>query len=153
KQQYKLAAVRHRFRRNAYEFNQMQRVQSFLPTFLINFHKVESEADFHAYLSRLAALRRGFGPLLERARRNAEDGYRMPRFACEGVLAEARAVVSGAPFDEGPGSALWADLQAKADGLAKAGTIDAARAETLKSQAREALLAHVAPAYRELIAW
>lgn len=153
KQQYELAAVRHRFRRNAYVFNQMQGVQSFLPTFLINFHKVESEADFQAYLSRLAALRKGFGTLLERARRNAEDGYRMPRFAYEGVLAEARAVVSGAPFDEGPDSALWADLQAKADGLAKAGTIDAARAETLKSQAREALLTHVAPAYRELIAW
>ena len=31
----------------------MAGLQSFLPTFLIGFHKVESEADYVAYVSRI----------------------------------------------------------------------------------------------------
>jgi len=151
--QYEVARDAAQYRDNAYVFNQMQGPQSFLPTFLINFHKVDSEADYQAYLKRISALERAFGQMLVRAGRNADSGYRMPKFAYEGVLAEARKVVSGAPFGEGPDSALWADLQAKADALQKDGKIDAARAAELKSLAREALLAHVQPAYAKLIAW
>jgi uncharacterized protein (DUF885 family) len=153
KLQYENAAASDRFRRNGYVFNQMQGAQSFVPTFLINFHKVETEADYRAYLARLAQARRAMGQLLELARRNAGEGYRMPRFAYDGVLTEARAVVTGAPFGEGPDSALWADLQAKADGLVKSGKIDAGRAAALKGEARQALLANIKPAYDELIAW
>src|SRR5690606_29541759 len=120
---------------NVYVFNQMQGAQSFLPTFLINFHKVANEADYRAYIARLVEARRAMGQMLELARRNAGDGYRMPRFAYDGVLAEARAVVTGAPFGEGADSALWADLQAKADGLVKSSAIDEARAAALKDEA------------------
>ncbi len=153
KLQYENAAAANRFRRNVYVFNQMQGAQSFLPTFLINFHKVETEADYQAYLARLAEARRAMGQMLELARRNAADGYRMPRFAYDGVLTEARAVIAGAPFADGADSPLWADLQAKADGLVKSGAIDAARATALKDEARKALLANIKPAYDELIAW
>ena len=153
KLQYENAAADNRFRRNAYVFNQMQGAQSFLPTFLINFHKVESEADYQAYISRLKEARRAMGQLVETARRNAGEGYRLPRFGYDGVLAEARAVIAGAPFGEGPDSPLWVDLQGKADSLAKAGRIDAARAGALKAQARQALLDNIQPAYAELIAW
>jgi uncharacterized protein (DUF885 family) len=131
----------------------MQGAQSFLPTFLINFHRVDTEADYLAYLSRIAAAPRAMDQLLSRAKENAEAGYRMPKFSYEGVLAESRKVVSGAPFDDGADSALWADLQAEADALVEAGKIDAARGEALKAQAREALVAHVQPAYAKLIAW
>ena len=153
KLQYENAAAANTYRRNVYVFNQMQGAQSFLPTFLINFHKVDTEADYQAYIARLSELQRAMGQMLELARRNAGDGYRMPRFAYEGVLREARAVIAGAPFGEGKDAALWADLQAKADGLVEAGTIDAARAAELKAQARQALLDTVQPAYRDLIAW
>lgn len=153
KLQYENAAAANRFRRNVYVFNQMQGAQSFLPTFLINFHKVDSEADYLAYLARLKEARRAMGQMMALARRNADEGYRMPRFAYDGVLVEARAVITGAPFGEGDDSALWADLQAKADGLVKAGAIDASRATALKAQAREALLANVQPAYAELVSW
>src|SRR5690606_17541712 len=153
KLQYENAAESNRYRRNVYVFNQMQGAQSFLPTFLINFHKVETEADYLAYLSRLREARRAMSQMLELARRNADDGYRMPGFAYDGVLKEARAVVTGAPFDQGKDSALWADLQAKADALVKSGAIDEARATALKAQARQALLDNIQPGYRELIAW
>ena len=153
KLQYENARDAMRFRDNVYVFNQMQGAQSFLPTFLINFHRVDEESDYLAYLSRIEAVPRAFDQMLERAKRNAGAGYRMPRFAYDGVLDEARKVVSGAPFGEGPDSALWADLQSKADALAKAGRIDDARAAELKSMARASLLAHVQPAYADLIAW
>ncbi|MGY1520142.1 DUF885 domain-containing protein [Luteimonas sp. A482] len=153
KLQYENAAAANQYRRNVYVFNQMQGAQSFLPTFLINFHKVETEADYLAYLARLQEARRAMTQMLELARRNAGDGYRMPRFAYDGVLREARAVITGAPFDEGKDSALWADLQAKAASLVKAGAIDAARATALQAQARQALLDNIQPGYRELIAW
>lgn len=153
KRQYELERDGRAFRDNGYVFNQMQGLQSQLPTLLIAFHQVDTEADYLAYLSRVAELPRVMDQLLARAGENAAAGYRMPRFAYEGVLAEARKVVSGAPFDAGEDSALWADLQVEADKLATAGTIDAARAAALKAQARDALLAHVAPAYGDLIAW
>src|SRR5690606_7818269 len=53
KLQYENAAAANAYRRNVYVFNQMQGAQSFLPTFLINFHKVDTEADYQAYIARL----------------------------------------------------------------------------------------------------
>ena len=153
KLQYENARADAAFRANRYVFNQMQGPQSFLPTFLISFHRVDTEADYLAYLSRVEAVPRAMGQLLDRARANVAAGYQMPRFTYEGVLDEARKVVTGAPFDEGDDSALWADLQQEADTLARNGVIDAARAVALKAMAREALLANVQPAYRSLIAW
>src|SRR5690606_32213992 len=67
KLQYDNAAASSAFRRNVYVFNQMQGAQSFLPTFLINFHKVATEADYLAYLSRLKEARRAMGQMLELA--------------------------------------------------------------------------------------
>src|SRR5690606_2330104 len=91
--QYENARDAMRFRDNVYVFNQMQGAQSLLPTFLINFHRVDEESDYLAYLARIEAVPRAFGQMLERAKRNAEAGYRMPRFAYDGVLDEARKVV------------------------------------------------------------
>ena len=88
---------------------------------LINFHKVESEADFRPTCRAWRRCAR-FRTLLERARRNAEDGTcrASPTRACYA----ARAVVSGRR------STGWTRPVGRpagqAGGLAKAGTIDAA---------------------------
>ena len=153
KLQYENARDAAQVRDHVYVFNQMQGPQSTLPTLLINFHKVDDESDYLAYLSRLRAIRPRFEDMVARAKRNADAGYRMPRFAYEGVLRESGKLVSGAPFGDGPDSALWADLQAKADALAKKGAIDGKRAAELKAEAREALLTSVQPAYAGLMAW
>src|SRR5690606_12179974 len=50
-------------------------------------------------------------------------------------------------------SALWGDLQRKADALVAAGTLTQARADELKAQARTALVDSVQPAYAQIIAW
>ena len=41
------------FRLNGYVFDQMNGAQSFIPTLLISFHKVETESDMLAYIARL----------------------------------------------------------------------------------------------------
>jgi uncharacterized protein (DUF885 family) len=55
KQQYERAAAGVPFRVNNYMFQQMSGQQSFLPTFLINFHRVDTEADMQAYIARCAS--------------------------------------------------------------------------------------------------
>jgi uncharacterized protein (DUF885 family) len=153
--EYQLEAARDadRFSDHQYPFEQMGGAQAFLPTFLINFHKVETEADYTAYVSRLREVPHAFGQLMGRVKRSAGLGIRPPRFAHEGVIEQAGKVVTGAPFTDGADSALWADAQAKADALVKTGRIDAARGEALKAEARTALVEAVQPAYADVIAW
>jgi uncharacterized protein (DUF885 family) len=151
--QAEAAKAADRFSDHAYPFEQMGGAQSFLPTFLINFHKVEDEADYTAYVARLREVPRAFGQLMEQVKRSAGLGIRPPRFAHEGVIEQAGKVVTGAPFTDGPDSALWADAQAKADALVAAGKIDAARAQALKDDARAALVEAVQPAFAGVIAW
>jgi len=142
-----------RFFDHAYPFEQMGGIQSFLPTFLINFHKVESEADYVAYVHRLREVPRVFSQELDNVKRSAAAGIRPPRFTHEGVIEQANKVITGAPFTEGKDSALWADAQAKADGLLKAGKIDVARAAQLRADARAALVEAVQPSYASVVNW
>lgn len=151
--QLQAAEAADRFTDHRYPFEQMGGTQAFLPTFLINFHKVETEADYLAYVSRMRQVPRAFGQLMDQVKRSAGMGIRPPRFAHEGVIEQAGKVITGAPFTAGKDSALWADAQAKADALVKAGKIDATRAAQLKEQARAALVEAVKPAYADVVAW
>ncbi|MDH5821847.1 DUF885 domain-containing protein [Luteimonas sp. RD2P54] len=153
KRQYESARDGEPFLLNGYAFDQMNGMNSFLPTFLINFHKVETEQDYLAYISRLEAVPRVLDQLIERGRASAMKAIRPPKFALEGVVEQSRKVVAGAPFDEAADSALWADLQAKADALVESEAITAERAEELKQQARAVLVEQVRPAYDRVIAW
>lgn len=153
KRQYESARDGEAFRVDSYVFDQMNGMHSMLPTFLINFHKVDDEQDYLAYIARLDAAPMLFDQLVARGQASAADGIRPPKFAFEGVIDQSRKVIAGAPFDDGEPSALWADLTAKADALVEAGTIDAARGDALKDQARTALLERLKPAYERVIAW
>lgn len=153
KYQYDQAVEANRWRDNAYLFTQMQGAHTGLPTFMINFHKVDSPADMQAYIARLNQFPAYFDGLLIRARNNAARGVRPAKFAYDTVIAEARKLSSGAPFDGGPDHALWADAKAKIAALQAKGAIDAAAAEALRGQVRAALLGGVKPAYAGLIAF
>jgi uncharacterized protein (DUF885 family) len=141
------------FRRRGYLFHQMQGMHTSLPQMLINYHRVDEDADMEAYIARLGEGARAIRQLLERAQLAADAGVRPPRFAYEGVLEQARAVVTGAPF-EGDGDApLWADANTKIDSLLEAGKIDAPRAEALRAATATALTERFKPPYDALIAW
>src|SRR5690606_2586990 len=141
------------FRRRGYVFHQMSGPHTGLPQALINFHRVDEEADMVAYVTRLGELGRALEQALEFAQVSASEGVHAPRFAYDAVLQQSRAIITGAPF-EGPGdSPLFADAKAKLAGLVDGGKIDAARADELRAAAETALRERVGPAYEKLIAW
>jgi uncharacterized protein (DUF885 family) len=129
------------FRRRGYVFTQMQGLQTFLPQFLITFHRVDEESDMEAYVARIGGVARLIDQLLERAQINAREGVRPPRFAYEAVIEQSRGVIAGAPFGGAGDAPLWADAKTKIDSLVSAGKIDAARAAALRTAASEALVA------------
>jgi len=138
-----------------YIFEQMNGTHSLFPTFMINYHKVDTREDMDAYISRLQQVGRAMNQSLEKAQSNAERGVRAPRFAYEIVIDEIRKIISGAPFDDAMenDSAIWSDINSKIDGLVEAGTINEEVAGTLAEQARTALLDYYQPAYQEVLDW
>lgn len=153
KRQYEDQRDGMKFFDNRYSFDQMNGMQSLLPMLLINFHKVDNEQDFVAYISRLKQVPRVFDQLLENSKNSAAKGILPPKFALEGVIDQAQKVISGAPFDSGADSALWADLQTKLAALETSNAVTAERALELKAQASSALIESVKPGYDRVIAW
>jgi uncharacterized protein (DUF885 family) len=106
-----------------------------LPVFLINQHRIDTVADAEAYVARLREVERVMGEIDAIARRQAELGVVPPRFVFAPVRADAKRILSGAPFDAGTDSNLLADFTKKVNALEAPGQ-DKAR---LIASAREAL--------------
>ena len=153
KYQYEDAARGAEFRGNQYVFTQMMGVQSMIPMFMINFHRVDERADMEAYIKRLGGMSRAMNQLIDRAQKYADNGVRPPRFSYEGVLDQARKVIEGAPFGGDADSAIWADVNSKIGALVENGAISDEEADTLRESARTAMLDQLKPAYDRLAAW
>jgi uncharacterized protein (DUF885 family) len=119
-----------------------------IPTFLANQHKVSSVEDAQAYIARLEGITTKLGTLVERSQVSAARGITPPKFIFDYVISDSRNLLKGAPFtDGGSDSPIWADAQAKINAL---NSDDATKAR-LKGGARAALIAHVKPAYENLV--
>jgi uncharacterized protein (DUF885 family) len=141
--------ARHRWRNHNYRFDKNGSHVS-LPAFLINTHRVESDADAVAYIRRLEGMRTLLQQQLERAVQAAKQGILPPRFVFPYVIEDSRNIVTGRPFDDGPAdSPLFADFKSKVEKLA----IEEARRESLLAEAELALLTAVLPGYEAVIAW
>jgi uncharacterized protein (DUF885 family) len=141
------------FRRRGYLFTQMGGAHTGLPQILINFHRVDNEADMSAYIARISEVARAIRQTLERAQLAASEGVRPPRFSYDAVLQQSRALLSGAPFVGDGDAPLWADATAKIDALVMAGEIGEVTAQELRAAASSALTERFKPAYDALIAW
>jgi uncharacterized protein (DUF885 family) len=143
-----------RFRSNAYIFNQMSGVHSFLPQLLIAFHRVDDASDMEGYINRIRESGRAMRQLIEISKKNATTGVRPPRFAYDYVIDESTKIISGAPFTEsGTDSAVWADAKAKIAALQKKGALTSDRAKAMLGEAEAALTGPFKSAYDSLIAW
>jgi uncharacterized protein (DUF885 family) len=151
--QYEDAAARAKFRRNVYVFHQLSGPHTTMPQFLMQIHQVDEPADMDAYIARIGGVARAQLQLLDIAKQNAAAGSRVPRFAYEAMIRQARALITGVPFDGEGDSPVWADVQNELEGLLKAGKIDSAKAEAYRAAARKALLEQWKPAYEQLVAW
>ncbi len=142
-----------KFRYNSYVFEQMQSIHSFFPQLLIAFHRVESGEDMDNYLSRITGSAVALEELIKQSKKIADKGVRPPYFAFESVIDEATKIITGAPFDDGEDSAIWADAQKKVAALVEQEKIDTDKAEQLRSSIKKALIDEWLPAYQNLIAW
>ncbi len=132
-----------------YPVNQMHGLQSDLPAFLINAHKIVDERDALAYTSRLRGFEFVFDQLIENLEIRREKGIIPPKFVVPLVLSACNNLLKGQPFEQSAkNSSLWEDYNDKIEALE--GIEPMRKSELLKS-AREALLDSVGPAYDRLI--
>ncbi|MCH2173272.1 DUF885 domain-containing protein [Myxococcota bacterium] len=136
------------WRFHTYPVNQMFGIQAGIPAFLINFHRIDSEADARAYIQRL----RGVRTVLRQVEANLEQRARMgilpPLFVFPYVLQDSHNVLSGFPFEiTEQESTLYADFRTKVEAL----DLPEATQTELLSEAQAALIESVGPAYRHLI--
>lgn len=131
-----------------YPVNQMFGMHSSVASLLINQHRIGDVADAEAYISRLNGLPRLFEQLVDGLNLRTEKGIIAPKFVYPYVINDSRNIITGAPFDDGEDSTLWADFSKKVDAL----EIEDAQKQTLKDNAKKALVESVKPAYESLIA-
>lgn len=101
-----------------------------------------------AYIARLGVLPESIDMALAEFEANAEAGVLPPRWTFAEMIADARAAISGAPFDAGPPSPA---LEAAARHIGRLDIDEAAKAALL-NRASAVMTAEWAPAYRRLIA-
>lgn len=147
------AELRYRFRQYSPPFYSfLYSAHSRLPDFMINTHVVQDAADMRAYAARLRAIPAVLDEAITQSRASAAIGVHAPKFQVERVIDGSRAIVTGAPFDEGAASPLWADAQAKVAKLQSSGKVTDEQARALLADTRTALLS-IKPAYERVIAW
>jgi len=146
------AETAHRWRDHSYIFDRGG-YHTRLPNFMINQHRVDTAADMEAYIARVAQIGPAVDVQLERAKKAAAKGVRMPRFAYEQSLDEVKKLTTGAPFatsgGAGQDSALFADGKGKIAAL----KLPAAEADRLTKALAEAMTGRMKPAYDRLAAW
>ncbi len=112
-------AVRNfKWRFHGYAFQTQANPATSLVTFLQNVHGVDSVADAEAYVSRLNGLGRAYAQFTDGINAAAARGIVPTSFSFDPVVADARNVLTGTPFDSsGKDSAILADFRAKVEKL------------------------------------
>lgn len=89
-----------------------------VPVFLINRHRIDTVADAQAYVSRLRDVDRVMTEIVADVRTQADRGIVPPKLNFAPVRADAKRVISGAPFEAGAAdNVLLADFKKKLDAL------------------------------------
>jgi uncharacterized protein (DUF885 family) len=140
----------HRWRHHDYPVNQMYGRHTGVPSFLINYHHIETETDARAYIERLRGVGELYDQLLAQLRAREAKGVLPPAFVFPRTIESARNVLRGQPFDDSPNpSTLLADFQKKLE----ATDLGAEQKTRLAAEAKAALRESTGPAYRKLIAF
>ena len=150
---YQQRARAAQFRRNHYVFEQFGGPQSAMPSAIISYHVIDNLADAQALVKRIAGMARAMHQLIDRAELGIQAGVRPPQFAYQGVLKEAKAIITGQPFEQTEAkSALWEYGLSSMEALLKSGVASEQQASEFKQALTNVLVAQVGPAYQRLIA-
>ena len=137
----------HDFADHSYIFEHMSGPHSQWPSFMINFHIIETQTDAKAYIARLNAVKTYMHQYAQRAEAQAAKGVLLPKFVYKKLIPASQNVIKGAPFSEGNDSPLLSDFKKKLDSLQLSDTLR----NDLLDQAISAMEKAVMPAYESLI--
>lgn len=144
--QQKVAMFPWRF--HNYPVNQMDGIQSALPAFLINMHRIDSMSDAYAYIERLKGISTLFDQIIHGLKIRDSLGINLPKFVYPMVLSDCRNVITGSPFEAtNEKSPLFEDFTNKVNALNSISQTD--KKELLKLAAN-VLVNEVKPAYLKL---
>ena len=136
-----------KYRLYNYPINQMFGMQSRVPAFMINMHKVSTKKDAEAYISRLNQIKPLFQQLEENLKERKEAGIVPPGFVFDHVLDDSRNVITGYPFEGRDSCALFKDIYFKIHKL----DLSKSEKNILVDQAKSTILESVQSAYISLI--
>lgn len=106
-----------RFRRLRFPVSTTGSPAGDIPVLLINNHRIDTLADARAYIARLRDTERVMREVAATMREQAAAGIVPNKVNFAPARSDARAVVTGAPFDAGPDSTLLADFRKKVTAL------------------------------------
>ncbi|WP_025739689.1 DUF885 domain-containing protein [Aquimarina pacifica] len=138
----------YKYRFYTYPVNQMHGVQSEIPAFMINMHRIENKSDAEAYISRLNGIDEMFLQVVENIKIREKNGILLPKFVFSKVLDDCQNVITGQPFDtSNKQSTLFADFSTKVAAL----ELPEEEENSLLEGAKKALLEGVKPGFDSLI--
>lgn len=138
-----------KWRLHTYPVNQMYAGHTSVASLLINQHRVDDLSDAEAYISRLNGLPAHFDQLIKNLKERADKGVIVPKFVFPYVISDGKNLITGAPYDDGKDSTLFADFKGKVDKL----SISDEQKSELIEQAKTAMVESVKPAYEKLIGY
>ncbi|MCM8568289.1 DUF885 domain-containing protein [Gramella jeungdoensis] len=138
----------YKYRFYDYPINQMHGYHAELPAFLINMHRIDSVPDAEAYISRLVGMEKAMNDIIEQLKLREQNGIVPPKFVYDRTLDASRNIIKGKPFTKSAdASTLMGDFKSKIEKL----EISEEEETRLVSEAENALVDHVQPAYESLI--
>lgn len=137
----------YKWRHYNYPLNQMFGIHSSVPSLLINQHSISNLDDAEDYIARLNGIPTLFDQVIDGLNIRAEKGIIAPKFVYPHVIRDSKNIITGAPFNDGEDSTLFADFKNKVSQL----EIDQQIKDKLISDAKTALVNSVMPAYNTLI--
>ena len=137
------------FRHHVYIMHQFRAAHTFIPSFLINIHRINDISDADAYIQRLHGVSVMFDQVIDQLRIREKLGVFPPKWAYDQMIQASKNVISGNPFTESDNdSTILADFTQKLDAL----ELSQAEQSSYLSKANTALNKSVKPAYEKLIA-
>lgn len=138
----------YRFRKLRFPVSTIGSPAGDIPALLINNHRIDSVADARAYVARLRDVERVMAEVAATMRAQAAAGIVPSKLNFGPIRADARKVITGAPFDGGQDSSLLVDFDKKVAAL----DVPSAEKTALLAEARAALTGPFRRGYDTLLA-
>lgn len=143
-----------------YPVNQMNGIQSGLPSFMENAHKLRNKSDVEAYITRLSKFDTKFNQLIENLKIRESKGIIPPKFVIERVLDEMNGFIgvnkdstasdqdSNKPLSSVRSNILFTNFESKIDAIE---ALSPEQKDTYKKQVEKEIESTVFGAYKDLI--